>query len=98
MSKQITSEHLCDSENHTTCECGNKTIHEYSWSSNDGLESCPTCMVEWQSQQIQELKKLLYKLSSKNHELTALEIKQMYASMYGIDVSDLDPDTNYSEV
>ena len=59
----ITSKHLKDKDNHTTCECGNKTIYEYVWTDHNGeSNSCPICMVSWQSSQIKALKELVYEL------------------------------------
>jgi len=58
----ITSEHLSNKDNHTGCECGNQTIYDYVWSANDdGSQSCPLCMVSWQSEQIKAMKELIYK-------------------------------------
>src|SRR5688572_914606 len=94
----ITSEHLSDSENHINCECGNKTIHEYSWSDENGATSCPTCMVEWQSSQIKAMKELLYDLSSKSKEETALAINKKYARLMGIEISDFDDEMDFSAV
>lgn len=84
--KTITSEHLSDDANHTTCECGNETIYEYVWSDDDGNQSCPLCMTDWQSSQIKAMKKLVYELSSFDKETTALQIKKKYAEIMGCDV------------
>ena len=93
----ITSKHLKDKDNHTSCECGNKTIYEYMWSDVNGeSQSCPTCMVEWQSSQIKAMKELLYELSSKNKEETASAINKKYAELMMCEVEDFIDDVDYS--
>lgn len=82
----ITSKILRDKENQTGCECGNKTIHEYSWSNDDGQTICPLCMVAWQCEQIRGLKKLVFELSSKSKEETATAINELYAKILGVDM------------
>jgi len=77
--ENITTNDLKDEGNHTSCECGNITIYEYSWGNDDGNTSCPSCMVEWQRNQIKALKELLYELSSKTKEETAEAINKKYA-------------------
>lgn len=84
--KTITSKQLSDKDNHTSCECGNKTIYEYSWSSDDGETICPKCMVAWQEDQIKALKELLYELSPLNKNKTAKAINQKYADFMGVDL------------
>jgi len=95
---EITSKHLRDKDNHTSCECGNKTIYEYMWTDSNGdSQSCPICMVEWQGSQIKALKKLLYELSSKSQEETAKAINGTYAKLMGCDMEYLtDNDIDYS--
>jgi hypothetical protein len=88
-----------EKDNHTTCECGNKTIYDYSWSNDDGETSCPLCMVAWQGEQITGLKKLLYELSSKSKDETAAHINQLYAEIMGVDMEYFtDMELDYSEV
>ena len=95
----ITSKHLKDKDNHTTCECGNKTIYEYMWSDHNGeSNSCPICMVSWQSSQIKALKELVYELSSKSKDETSKAINQKYAELQGCDVDDFIDDIDYSAV
>lgn len=95
--EEITSEHLADKGNQTTCECGNITIHEYSWDSTEGdSTSCPSCMVEWMSEQIKEMKSLVYDLSIETDEKTALEINKRYAKIMGISIDDFNEDMDFS--
>ena len=95
----ITSKHLKDKDNHTTCECGNKTIYEYMWSDHNGeSNSCPLCMVSWQSSQIKALKELVYELSSKSKEETSKAINKKYAEIQGCEVEDFIDDIDYSAV
>lgn len=95
----ITSKHLKDKDNHTTCECGNKTIYEYVWTDHNGeSNSCPICMVSWQFSQIKALKELLYELSAKSKEETSKAINQKYAELQGCDVDDFIEDIDYSAV
>lgn len=97
--KIITSKYLSDKNNHTTCECGNKTIYDYSWSSDNGSVSCPSCMVAWQSQQIRAMKELVYKISSKSKEETATDINKMYAKIMDVDMEYLiDMDYDFSKI
>lgn len=93
----ITSKHLKDKDNHTGCECGNKTIYEYMWTdANRESQSCPLCMVEWQSSQIKAMKELLYELSSKSKDETAKAISQKYAELMMCEVDDFIDDIDYS--
>lgn len=95
--KTITSKHLKDKDNHTSCECGNKTIHEYMWTDVNGdSQSCPLCMVEWQGSQIKALKELIYELSSKSKDETAKAINQKYAELMMCEVDDFIDDVDYS--
>lgn len=43
---EISKKNLLDESNHVQCECGNTTISEYSWESDDGIKYCPMCMAE----------------------------------------------------
>ncbi len=97
--EKITSKHLKDKDNHTTCECGNKTIYEYMWLDHSGeSNSCPLCMVEWQTSQINALKELIYELSSKSKEETSKAINQKYADLQGCSIDDFIRDIDYSLV
>ena len=93
----ITSEHLSDDANHTQCECGNQTIYEYVWSDDNGCNSCPHCMVDWQSQQINKMKELIYELSPKSKEETAKLINKKYAKIMGIEIGDFSDDMDFSK-
>lgn len=84
--KIITSNYLSDKNNHTTCECGNKTIYDYSWISDNGSVSCPSCMAAWQGQQIRAMKELVYEVSSKSNEETAEMINKRYAKIMDVDM------------
>ena len=84
--EKITSEHLLNEDNHTSCECGNTTVYDYSWNNDDGDTSCPLCMVDWQSEQIKALKELLFELSSKSKKETAKSINQKYADFMLVDL------------
>src|SRR5690606_41948669 len=68
------------------CECGNKTIYEYAWDNQDGQTSCPACMVAWQWEQIDALRKLIYELSPKSKEETTKAINGKYAEIMGDDM------------
>ena len=93
----ITSAHLQDQGNHTQCECGNATIHEYAWTDVSGdTQSCPLCMVEWQGDQIRALKQLVFELLSKSKAETANAINAKYAELMGCDVEDFIEDIDYS--
>lgn len=93
----ISAEHLTDKANHTECECGNKTIYDYSWSDpNSGCQSCPVCMVDWQASQIKALKELIYEISKLNESETSKSINEKYASLMGISIDDFDDDVDYS--
>lgn len=95
----ITSKILRKKENQTECECGNKTIYQYSWSNGDGQTICPLCMDAWRGDQIIGLKKLVYELSSKSKEETAAKINEMYAHIMGVDMEHLnDMEFDYSEI
>lgn len=82
----VTSKKLRDKDNHTICECGNKTIYEYAWDNQDGETSCPKCMVDWQWEQIDALRKLIYEISSKSKEETSKAINTKYAEIMGVDM------------
>jgi len=83
----ITVETLTDLDNHTTCECGNKTIYEYVWTDPNGdSESCPLCMVAWMGMQIDAMKELIYQQSMLSPENTAIVINQKYAEIMGTDM------------
>lgn len=95
---EITSKNLTNKANHTTCECGNITIHEYSWCDDNDCKSCPLCMVEWQSEQIKAMKELVYELSSKSKDETAVEINKKYAEFMIVDLEYLnDNDIDFSK-
>jgi len=77
----------------------NKTIYEYMWSDHNGeSNSCPLCMVSWQSSQIKALKELVYELSSKSKEETSKAINKKYAEIQGCEVEDFIDDIDYSAV
>lgn len=95
----IKSKHLKDKDNHTSCECGNKTIYEYVWADYRGeSQSCPLCMVEWQSSQIKALKELVYELSSKSKEETSKAINKKYAELMMCEVDDFIDDIDHSSI
>lgn len=88
--KKVKSAQLKDKDNHTSCECGNKTIYEYVWTDVNGeSQSCPLCMVNWQSLQIKAMKELLYQLSHKSKEETAQAINQKYAEIMLCELEDI---------
>lgn len=94
----ISTEHLTDDSNHRECECGNKTINEYSWEDPEsGCVSCPQCMVDWQSSQIKALKKLIYEKSVFNDADTARFINEKYANLMGVSIEDFDDEMDYSK-
>lgn len=94
---EITSEHLTDKDNHVECQCGNITTFEYGWTNIEGEWSCPLCMVDWLGSQVKAMKQLLYALSPKSKEETALEINKKYAEIMTIDVEDFDEDMDFSK-
>lgn len=95
--EKITRKHLSDKNNHVGCECGNLTIYEYSWSDWNGeYNNCPSCMVEWQSQQIKAMKTLVYELSTKSKEETSKLINSKYAEIMGVHVCDFEDDIDFS--
>lgn len=95
---EVTSADLINEDNHTSCECGNKTIYQYVfWSDDHDCQSCPLCMVSWQQAQIKAMKELIYALSPKTKEETALEINKKYAEIMVIDIEDFDEDMDYSK-
>ena len=97
--KNITSKYLKDKDNHTTCECGNKTIYEYSWDNHNGdSTSCPLCMVSWQADQIKGLKELVHEISPLSTTRTSALMNEKYAKVAGVSVEDLDEDFDYSKI
>lgn len=70
---KITKEHLMNPENHVECECGNVTIHEYSW--GDEYTDCPDCIVEVLHGLRKEYKKLIYEIA--DPDLSKFQIDHM---------------------